>query len=391
MISTILSKANFLTFLLLFDIAIHYSITVASRNVSKVVECFPTTDNKNFYCGKADDPYTEHGPRWSTFLGIGPSKTGSTALFHMLKMHANVTIGDSWRGGQACCHDELYFFSDQGEFKIRYGSLAQYSSFFDDPVHKVMAGEKTPLYSIDTYAPYRVATLLQRPLKLIFTIRNELEADISLYSYRKIASKFKASYLEWLQPRVEMLNKWMKCRLQSFIDMLIPDVNKKSQYVSFTNLYDSAYFDWRTSRSIEYYMRRRCGSGHDGATTFYPIFQDYLQERLYAMNLKRWVQVFGQENILCVWNDDLLFHPAKVQAKVTEFLGLDPLGWRPNSHPPPRTGKTSWYHVLKASHDHFKATATINTAVKLFNDTLNLYVTDADREYIREFCKPIPA
>jgi hypothetical protein len=334
------------------------------------------------------------GPRWSTFLGIGPAKTGSTAVFDMLTKHQNVSMGNSYMGGLPCCGSELYFFSVEREREI-YGGTKRYSLFFDKRNNlkgsAVVAGEKTPRYSYDPLAAYRAGAMLHRPVKLIFTVRDELEADMSLYMARHIATKYKADYLEWVGPRVAIFKEWMQCRQTFFSKLAIPLSDGNITYMNLRDINDPTKYTWQTAAQIESYLYKFCQQGRTPPRlAFY--MEDYIQERLHAANLRRWIHVFGRENLLCIQNEDMSRHPQLVQTAVTEFLGLDQAGWSGYVPQPHLSANSSLSSKdiemvkLRDMHMYLGSAKVIPDALRLLNDTLQAQITDEDRALVAELC-----
>jgi len=120
---------------------------------------------------------------WAEFIGIGPARSGSSALLWMLKEHPHIQVGDPGLQNIDCCPgSELYFFSKDQLFEK---GLEFYKGFFAPRKPNVkIAGEKTPKYSSHPLVPYRIRALLGPKVKLIFTIRDPLEALLSLYRIR---------------------------------------------------------------------------------------------------------------------------------------------------------------------------------------------------------------
>jgi hypothetical protein len=68
------------------------------------LECFRSLDGEKLSCGLQENQNQNGlGPMWSNLLGIGAAKTGTTALFSLLKQHRNITVGDAKRGGTDTC------------------------------------------------------------------------------------------------------------------------------------------------------------------------------------------------------------------------------------------------------------------------------------------------
>lgn len=81
----------------------------------------------------------------------------------------------------------MYYFSSRtkADEEEIFDGICKYQRFFPqaNPYIKFV-GEKTPFYSYDTLAPYRAGAMLQKPMKFIYTYRDDIEAEMSLYLYR---------------------------------------------------------------------------------------------------------------------------------------------------------------------------------------------------------------
>jgi hypothetical protein len=197
--------------------------------------------------------------------------------------------------GKPCCNEELYFFTPKNEMNLNLG-IRQYRKFFETPTpqHQFLyAAEKTPVYSYCTLSPYRAGVFLKRPIKLIFTIRDPIEADQSLYLFRAIDFKYKVNYLEWIEPRVKIIHEWMKCRETKLKEILVPNFKDQKDYFTLHELTDPNKIDWRVASQIEHYLYKFCQRGNVTSATHFTLY-DFIQERLYAQNLKRWAHVFGK-------------------------------------------------------------------------------------------------
>ena len=219
---------------------------------------------------------------------------------------------------------------------------------------------------------------------------------MSLYMYRGIPTRYKADYLEWVQPRVAIFKQWMECREKNFNMLAIPTYNGSTTYMSLSDLNNPMKFSWQTAGEIENYLYKRCKEGNVPPGIFFPI-ADYLQERLHAMNLRRWIHIYGRENIICIHNNDLAEYPELVQEKLTKFLNLPSEGWNdyiPRKHYNTTTSnnnntKTSFQHTkerLISNQSWLKTVYSIEPALKLLNETLQAYITPEDRILVEELC-----
>merc|ERR1712019_305727 len=76
-------------------------------------------------------------------------------------------------------------------------------------------------------------------------------------------------------------------------------------------------------------MRKHCGEGIKGGS----MYGDAFKEILHTSNLRRWVHVFGKEQVLCVNMYDLKDNADRVFKKIATFLEVDSTGF-PSRLPP---------------------------------------------------------
>lgn len=394
------------------------------------VDCYWSRNLEKLRCVKVENQNNGNGPRWPNFIGIGPAKTGSTSLFDLLAKHENVSIASNEYADRPCCGSETYFLVNAADMN-RGASI--YSSFFK-PISKtnnnentiLMAGEKTPCYSYATMVPYHAAAHLKQPVKLIFTIRDAVESDISLYLYRGIDIKYKVSYLEWVTPRVEIFVKYMKCRKDLFNSFLVPDSHGRTDYATVRDMYNASRFSWKDTANMETLIFKTCFQELPPGLAF-PLY-DHIPERLHAENMQRWIHVFGRENFLCIENDDQIQQPEKVQERVAQFLQLPVGGWKGYVNQARYQAKQhatggqqqveeimnikgyvgntiynnstryivsqlrsstlfTTFRRLADSQEQYYCLDTINEAIALIYNTLKAYTSDEDINYVNNLCK----
>lgn len=131
-------------------------------------------------------------PLLPTFLGIGPAKSGTTALIELLRPLRGVRIGELYTRSYAeekrangKFWPELAFFLDTDSFHST-DSIAYYESLFKVETRQpyegeqiVAVGEKTPAYSGFPLTPYQVKDKLGGDVNLLFTVRDPVEAVVS--------------------------------------------------------------------------------------------------------------------------------------------------------------------------------------------------------------------
>jgi hypothetical protein len=103
--------------------------------------------------------------RLPDFIGVGPPRTGTTWLDHLLRGRACLPAGVK----------ETQFFN------LYYGAgIAWYAAHFRDGAHTAPAGEFSPLYFASDKARERIATHLPQ-CKIICTLRDPVERLYSHY------------------------------------------------------------------------------------------------------------------------------------------------------------------------------------------------------------------
>lgn len=224
-------------------------------------------------------------------VGIGPAKSGSTAVFRTLSSHSRVEIGSAGRRGE-CCFSELYFFVRPFDRKHHNLSAALLQEYFATPFGGAAGGsvrwfgEKTPRYSGHTLVPFLVRTLLPEA-RLVYTLRSADELDASLYRFRAMHDVM--SYDSWVARRVEAHRAWEDCRAEQLRQIggaaLTPP----------WRLYDGGT-PHAATEAIEALLHGSCGQGAHHANCTLDTFRDVLP----GASLRRWAFSFAEERILCV-------------------------------------------------------------------------------------------
>lgn len=111
------------------------------------------------------------------FLGIGPSKAGTTWLGHMLEAHPQICMGEP---------KEVHYFNDSISVNKLYKAphyplgLEWYKKHFTHCAKDSIKGEVTPRYIIDPVVPQRLFDH-NSDLKLIVCLRNPYNRIVSHY------------------------------------------------------------------------------------------------------------------------------------------------------------------------------------------------------------------
>jgi hypothetical protein len=217
------------------------------------------------------------------FLIIGAAKSGTTALYHYLRQHPQVYM---------CPQKETNFFA-YGEQKVRFTgprdandsdfiitTLESYMAQFEAASNESAIGEASPWYLYSTDAAANISRRIP-DAKLIAVLRNPVDRAFS-------------SYLHVFKDGRESL---------SFEEGLIAEED-------------------RIARGWE------------------PIWH-YQRVGLYAEQVKRFLSLFGRDQIRFYLYDDFLEDPDRLLVDIYQFLGVDPgfvadTSVRPNASGVPR-------------------------------------------------------
>ena len=250
-------------------------------------------------------------------VGIGPAKSGSTAIFRTLASHPRVQVGSAGLRGE-CCGSELYFFLrplERRNFNLSWERLGEY--FADGlPPHPDGGtrwwGEKTPHYSAQTLVPFLLRAMLPA-VRLVYSLRDSLELDASLYAFRGMQQRGVA-HLDWVRGRVAAHDEWTACRSRELV---------RIGHLSDERLYSGA-FSVDTVEGIEATLHASCGQGQFRANGTIDAFKEVLN----GWNLRRWAFVFPPAQLLCVRMTDHMSHWWRVATHLGRFLGVEPNGFR---------------------------------------------------------------
>jgi len=248
---------------------------------------------------------------WSEFIGIGPARSGSSNLLWTLKRHPHIQVGEPALHNQSCCPgSELSFFTNDTLF---LKGIEYYKGYFESrkPYVKI-AGEKTPSYSDHPVVPYRIRAMLGPNVKLLFTLRDPLEALLSLFSLRHQEGRVNIS--TWFTTLLEDQRLYEKC-LQKQLRK-VRRINEGKPL----NLHETiSKLEWHSAMMLEE-ITNVCWS----RPTDMRGQRERLQHYIYKENLMRWRTVFG-DRVLCIWSDEFRAHGVNTLNRVLDFLGLSPV------------------------------------------------------------------
>jgi hypothetical protein len=206
-----------------------------------------------------------HG-RLPDFFIVGQPKSGTTALYEMLRRHPQITMPDS---------KEPWFFAD--ELRVRTPprpegtpqTLAEYASLFDAPPEQ-RVGEATALYLWSRTAARRIA---------------EVQPDARIIAIlREPVSLLRSLHLQFIQTYVETES------------------------------------DLRKALALEQPRREgRCIPRY----TYWPAALRYSEHVRYVEQLRRYEDVFPREQMLVLIYDDFRGDNEGTVRRVLRFLGVD--------------------------------------------------------------------
>mmetsp|Transcript_13412 Transcript_13412/g.29394 ORF Transcript_13412/g.29394 Transcript_13412/m.29394 type:complete len:444 (-) Transcript_13412:294-1625(-) len=276
---------------------------------------------------------------------IGSFKTGTSAMYGLIKhSYPNVVEAVAEMQGKFT-GPEIKFINSDIDIA---GGYKRYEGFFNvsldtAPDRQTILLEKTPDYAFDTLAPFRAAAMLPATTKYIYTIRNSTEADMSLFMFRGL-SRFKVDYNEYVDIMVHSLEQWMDCRNRTFPQLFVSasgSAPHASQRYDVDSLFDKRIFSPDVTRQVEDALFSVCSDTFVPRNKFpWSLGVHVYQAYLHAMNLRRWVHAVGEENIMCVQNDDIVSQPNEVNTVVGRFLGLPRSGHVIEA--PTHTGASQW-------------------------------------------------
>ncbi|GMI43805.1 hypothetical protein TeGR_g8821, partial [Tetraparma gracilis] len=270
-------------------------------------------------------------PLLPTFLGIGPAKSGTTALIELLRPLRGVRIGELYTRSYAeekrangKFWPELAFFLDTDSFHSTDG-IAYYESLFKVETRQpyegeqiVAVGEKTPAYSGFPLTPYQVKDKLGGDVNLLFTVRDPVEAVVSKYIYHQCCVR--DDQTEELECGGDT-----GCR-ESFVryhEMLFLEHTNKAECARRRGLKlgmnDEIYSEVGGDSKAAYLNDARL-LAHCQVPSSADLAQQ-LTDHAMATNLRRWQHVFGADNIMCLHNTDLARNPQHARRVAANFIG----------------------------------------------------------------------
>lgn len=224
-------------------------------------------------------------------VGIGPGKSGSTALAMTLMQHggAAVEVGSAALGNQSCCGSELYYFNRVGHEP----DCEEYSRFFATPFSEqphMWRFEKTPGYTSHTVTPFYLRTM-SRNVKLLFTYRSPVLLDVSLHRHVKST----VPYNLWFDARRQAHERYLKCRGDGYSPR-----------------------DFLTEVELD----KRCGQGEPRPPFEVPVgSRTQFKSILTGHSIRRWAHVFPRSDIMCIAQKEM-YDTVRTIRRLNSFLGV---------------------------------------------------------------------
>ena len=231
--------------------------------IAAAIKCYQTSSyNKAIaaYPQLAEREWLSQKKQGPDFIIIGAAKCGTTSLYQYLSSHPQILVPHK---------KELNFFTDTNFAKGIDWYLAQFPSLADHP--EFLTGEATTIYFDSAEVPPRIQQFFP-DVKLILLLRNPVERAVS-WHYHKINTGLETRSIEVA----------IKEEINSLKKIAAPKLTQIG-YRHPNNLLGS----------------------------------------LYIYKLKRWLQLFPQEQILVLQSEELYNQPETVMKQVFDFLEIPP-------------------------------------------------------------------
>lgn len=226
----------------------------------------------------------EHG--WENFFNylfvVGAQKAGTSALYRYLEQRSELVGG---------ANKEKAFFNRDTIF-VKGGSY--YRSLFPCGSKHSWGMDATPEYlyygesasRIHAFAPNaKIVVLLREPASRAFSAFN-------MYS--------KLVHGEWFRQRIKLANKDAR-------DFFLPIIEGK------------------VAPELSYFIDYELQVIREGGEIAEPSL---IRRGLYAPQLERYIRLFGRQNVLILFNNELKTDTNNTVNRVLSFIGLEPLSYR---------------------------------------------------------------
>lgn len=210
-------------------------------------------------------------PNRPNFFIVGAPRCGTASMYLYLKQHPEIYV--------SVLKEPQYFGGDLSPVPHGIRSEDVYLELFEGANDRPRRGEASVWYLTSLQAPYEIRAF-SPDAKILILLREPAQMAYSLHSlYLRTGNE----------------------SLESFEEAL------------------AAEPDRRAGRRVP-----------DGA--YFPEGLQYTDAARYAPNVERYRDVFGPENVHCVWFDDFVRDTPEEYRKALEFLGVDP-GFRAEHDP----------------------------------------------------------
>lgn len=197
------------------------------------------------------------------FLIVGAAKSGTTSLYAYLRQHPDVFM-PRWK-------EPSFFIGDPFPPMHRVTKKESYKRIFESVETQLCIGEASTSYLYDEASPSLIKRELGK-IKVLIVLRNPVSMAYSLYNH--------------------MVRREGE-RLPSFEDALAAE----------------------SGRFGDINFRKRCYGWH---ANYY-----YSRRGMYCEQVKRYLDMFGQENVKISLFEDLVKDSLQVAKSTFSFLGLD--------------------------------------------------------------------
>lgn len=209
---------------------------------------------------------------------VGAQKAGTTALYGYLKRHPRIVGGET---------KELGFFSRD----LKYSDGNDYRSLFKPNKRQTLAMDATPEYLYYRRSPERIHQFAPNA-KFVILLREPVSRAFSAFNmYHQICTS------GWFKQRFEAMN---------------PDAKEFYRPI----------MEGKAKPDVKYFLDREFEIIDSNGDAEEP---GIVRRGIYAPQLERYVSLFGRENILIMFSDELKKDTKNAVNKVLEFAGLGPL------------------------------------------------------------------
>jgi hypothetical protein len=255
----------------------------AGQSSSKLMDSTSVLDMPPFIMHKQAISRDQVQEKFSNYLFIvGAQKAGTTALYKYLEMRSELVGG---------ANKEKAFFSSEYIF---VKGTSYYHSLFPLGSGYSWGMDATPEYlyygkcasRIHAFAPNaKIVVLLREPVSRAFSAYN-------MYS--------KLVYGKWFRQRLMFGNK-------DSVDFFLPMAEGK------------------VAPELGYFIESEMQIIRNGSGIAEPSL---IRRGLYAPQLERYIRLFGRQNVLIIFDTELINDTNNTVKRVTSFVGLEPLNYK---------------------------------------------------------------